>query len=146
MTSVLSWLVAQVVLLAFAYAYRCLTSFDDYKELRENNAAAGLSGGVTLIAFALVMAYPLPYYSSLLIFLPIAIVGSVVLILIRFVVDHAVLPGDRLDSEINKDHNWGAALIEGAVTIGLAIVLNLYVPQPGGDDFDICPNPEYYNE
>jgi len=143
---VLYWVITQVVLLAFAYAYRCLTSFDDYKELRENNAAAGLSGGVTLIAFALVMAYPLPYYSSLLIFLPIAIVGSVVLILIRFVVDHAVLPGDRLDSEINKDHNWGAALIEGAVTIGLAIVLNLYVPQPGGDDFDICPNPEYYNE
>jgi len=64
---------------------------------------------------------------------------------VRFIVDIAVLPGDRLDSEISKDKNWGAALIEGAVAVGLAFISNLYVPPPGAPYvnpdipyFDVC--------
>lgn len=103
------------------------------------NAAAGLSGGCTLVALAVIMSYPLPFFSSLLIFLPIAACGSIFLLIIRFIVDKAVLPGDRLDTEIKEDKNWGAALIEGAVLVGIAFVGNLYVPPPGGVDFEYCP-------
>ena len=58
----------------------------------------------------------------------------------RVVVDHLVLPGDKLDIEIKRDRNWGAALIEGAVAVGIAFVLHVYVPPPGPiDTYDVCP-------
>lgn len=135
----LYWVVTQVLLLIFCYIYRCLTAFDDHAELKAANAASGVSSAVTLVALAIVMSYPLPFFSSLIIFLPIAVVGAVFLLLIRFVVDFAVLPGDRLDREIKNDKNWGAALIEGAVAIGIAFVGNLYVPAPGEPgEYDAC--------
>ena len=36
-------------------------------------------------------------------------------------IDKLILPGDDLDKEIADDKNWGAALIEGAVAIGIAV-------------------------
>ena len=46
----------------------------------------------------------------------------------------------RLDREIKNDQNWGAALIEGAVAVGIAFVGNLYVPAPGAPgEYDVCP-------
>ena len=95
---------------------------------------------MTLVALALTMSFPLVYYSSLLIFLPIAVVGALVLVVMRFVVDFGLLPGDRLDVEIKRDRNWGAAIIEGSVSIGIAFVLHLYVPVPGPiETYDVCP-------
>jgi uncharacterized membrane protein YjfL (UPF0719 family) len=139
----LYWLVTQLILLIFCYVYRMITSYDDYEELKAANAASGLSGGVTLVALAVVISYPLPFFSSLLVILPIAACGGAFLIIIRFIVDFAVLPGDRLDREIKNDKNWGAALIEGAVAVGIAFVGNLYIPAPGGVDFEVCPTGEY---
>ena len=47
---------------------------------------------------------------------------------------------ERLDVEIKRDRNWGAAIIEGSVSIGVAFVLHLYVPVPGPiETFDVCP-------
>ena len=53
--------------------------------------------------------------------------------------------GDRLDREIKNDKNWGAALVEGCVGVGVALISNMYVPPPGApfvsndvDYFDIC--------
>jgi uncharacterized membrane protein YjfL (UPF0719 family) len=135
------WLVCQGILLAFAYTYRLITSFDDHAELAEGNMAAGFSGGTTLIALALVMSYPLSYYISLIIFLPISIVGALALMVSRVVVDRLLLPGDSLDHEIKVDKNWGAALIEGMVALGVAWICNMFVPTPGNPMTDdlICP-------
>ena len=109
------------------------------------DAGQGLSSGITLVALAVAMAFPIMYYESIIIFLPIALTATVALIIVRYIVDIAVLPGDRLDSEISKDKNWGAALIEGAVAVGLAFISNLYVPPPGAPYvnpdipyFDVC--------
>jgi uncharacterized membrane protein YjfL (UPF0719 family) len=133
--------VCQGILLAFAYTYRLITSFDDHAELAEGNIAAGFSGGITLIALALVMSYPLSYYISLIIFLPISIVGALALMVSRVVVDRLLLPGDSLDHEITVDKNWGAALIEGMVALGVAWICNMFVPTPGNPMTDdlICP-------
>jgi hypothetical protein len=38
--------------------------------------------------------------------------------------DKLILPGDLLDEEISKDQNWGAALIEGASSLVVAIIVN----------------------
>ena len=70
-------------------------------------------------------------YASLIIFLPIAVVGIVAVIAVRKIVDVFVLPGEPLDKEIVDDKNWGAAMIEGAVLLGVAFISNMYVPPPG---------------
>jgi len=141
----LYWIVCQTILLLFAYLYRLITSFDDHAELAAGNASAGLSGGLTLIALSLVMSYSISYYSSLIIFLPISVTGAVALVILRFVVDWLVLPGDRLDEEIKRDRNWGAALVEGLAAIGVAFVGQLFVPPPGNPQESdlICPSESF---
>lgn len=141
----LYWALAQFLLLVFCYIYRFLTVFDDHLALKEGNVAAGLSGGLTLVALAIVMSFPIMYFSSILLFLPVALTGTVVLMIIRKLSDKFILPGDALDKEIGNDQNWGAALIEGAVAVGLAYISNSYVPPPGApfvssdiDYFDVC--------
>lgn len=143
--TVLYWIVSQVMLLIIAYLYRCITVFDDYDELKKGNAAAGLSGAFTLISLAVIMAYPIPYYSSLGVFVPIALAGIIALLIIRKLVDAFVLSGAKLDKEIVDDQNWGAALVEGGIVLGVAFITNRYVPMPGppyvSDDiayFDVC--------
>ena len=83
------------------------------------------------MALAIVMSFPIMYFSSILLFLPVALTGTVVLMIIRKLSDKFILPGDALDKEIGNDQNWGAALIEGAVAVGLAYISNSYVPPPG---------------
>jgi len=143
--TVVYWLVSQVLLLVIAYLYRLITFFDDWEALKANNAAAGLSGGFTLVALSIIMAFPIPMYTSLIIFLPIALMAIIALMILRKIVDVFVLPGDKLDKEIAEDKNWGAVIIEGAVALGIAFVTNMYVPPPGArwvsDDipyWDVC--------
>jgi len=143
--TVIYWALTQVLLLLFAYVYRALTFFDDYVALREGNVAAGVSGGVTLVSLAIVMAFPVMYYASIILVLPIALTGILALMIVRKLVDQFILPGDSLDHEIVNDKNWGAALIEGAVAVGVAYISNSYVPPPGPpfisediDYFDFC--------
>ena len=143
--TVVYWLLSQTLLLLCAYIYRCLTVFDDWQALRDGNVAAGVSGGLTLIALAICMSYSVMYYASILVFLPVAVTYLFVLMALRKGCDKFILPGDELDKEIVTDHNWGAALIEGAVAIGIALISNMYVPPPGppfvSEDivyFDVC--------
>ena len=46
-----------------------------------------------------------------------------------------MLPGDKLDDEIMQV-NWGAAIIEGAVALAIALITNTYIKQAA--DFDQC--------
>ena len=143
--TVLYFAVSQFLLLITAYLYRLVTKFDDWEELKNGNVAAGLSGAFTLVAIAVIMAYPIPLYVSLIVFLPIAVTGIVALVILRVIIDKFVLPGEALDKEIVEDKNWGAAIIEGAAALGVAFIFNRYVPPPGPpfvspsiDYFDVC--------
>ena len=137
--TVLYWAISQLLLIVIAYIYRAITFFDDWDELKKGNVAAGVSGGITLVALAVIMAYPIPMYVSLLIFVPIALVGILALMILRKIVDLAVLPGNALDREIKDDKNWGAAIIEGGCAVGIAFIMNMYVPTPGNElTWDVC--------
>ena len=58
---------------------------------------------------------------------------------LRKIVDLAVLPGNALDREIKDDKNWGAAIIEGGCAVGIAFIMNMYVPTPGNElTWDVC--------
>ena len=141
--TVVYFAVGQLLLLITAYLYRLVTKFNDWAELKNGNVAAGLSGAFTLIAIAVIMAYPIPLYVSLIVFLPIAVTGIIALVILRVIIDKFVLPGEALDKEIVEDKNWGAAIIEGAAALGVAFIFNRYVPPPGPPF--VSPNIEYFD-
>jgi hypothetical protein len=41
----------------------------------------------------------------------------------RYIVDKLMLPGALLDEEISIDQNWGAALLEGSIAVGIALLM-----------------------
>ena len=43
----------------------------------------------------------------------------------RYIVDKFMLPGRLLDEEIKNDKNWGAAFVEGATAIAIALLVNV---------------------
>ena len=119
--------VGQAAFLLFGRLYQRISRFDLHHEIEQDNAAAGVAFGLSMIAVGILLADYIAAYNSLpgLIFwLP---VSFFFLITGRYIADKMLLPGALLDEEISQDHNWGAALIEGAVAIVIALVVgNLF--------------------
>ena len=55
------------------------------------------------------------------------LVGSLLLIATEYAMDRLILPGEALNKEISADKNWGAALISGVISVGLAFLLNTFL-------------------
>jgi uncharacterized membrane protein YjfL (UPF0719 family) len=52
-----------------------------------------------------------------------AISGAIALAVSRFVLDKFILPGAKLDEEIHRDHNWGAALLIGSLFVVISFLI-----------------------
>ncbi|MCD6532473.1 MAG: hypothetical protein J7L25_00120, partial [Deltaproteobacteria bacterium] len=95
--------------------------------IEQDNAAAGVAFGLSMVAVGILLADYIAAYNSipgLIFWIPISFFF---LITGRYIADKMLLPGALLDEEISQDHNWGAALIEGAVAIIIALVVgNLF--------------------
>lgn len=113
----------QAAFVLFSKLYQKVSAFDLHEEIENDNVAAGVSFGMTLIATGMLLSGYLMKYDS---FIGLAIwfvIGAFLLIVCRYLVDKVLLPGSSLDDEISRDRNWGAALIEGSSAIGLALLL-----------------------
>jgi len=117
------FVLAQLAFIVFGIIYQRMSAFDLHDEIERDNASAGIGFGLTLVAVALLLSGYLLNYDSLLGFLVWFFLGAILLVAGRKAVDRILLPGSKLDDEIKDDRNWGAALIEGAVAIGLALIL-----------------------
>ena len=119
--------VGQAAFILFGRLYQHISRFDLHHEIEQDNAAAGVAFGLSMIAVGILLADYIAAYDSLpgLIFwLPLSFFF---LITGRYIADKMLLPGALLDEEISQDRNWGAALIEGAVAIIIALVVgNLF--------------------
>ena len=119
--------VGQAAFLIFGRLYQRISRFDLHHEIEQDNAAAGVAFGLSMIAVGILLADYIAAYNSLpgLIFwLPLSFFF---LITGRYIADKMLLPGALLDEEISQDRNWGAALIEGAVAIIIALAVgNLF--------------------
>jgi len=122
--AVLYFVISQIAFLIFGLVYEKLTSYQLHKELESDNVAAGVAFGGNLVALGILVSKYLYTYDSLIGLLAWTALGGLMLMVSRVVVDKVFLPGDLLDDEIEKDRNWGAALIEVVVAIGLAWVIS----------------------
>lgn len=118
------FVVGQLGFIVFSLIYGSIIKFDLHGEIEKDNVAAGVSFGMTLIAVGILMSKTIGRTPSLVAFVVWFATGMVLLVITRFLVDKLILPGQKLDSEITKDRNWGAALIEGGAAVIVAFLLN----------------------
>jgi len=124
--------IGQLLLVMFALLYQRATAYDDQQELHQRkNLAVGLAFGGNLVAYSLLLMKGLTMSGGGLEtvadrvshFGYYAIIGAVVLPLLRIVNDRLFLPGVKLDDEIVEDRNVNAGLMEAGLAISMAAIL-----------------------
>ena len=128
LTSLAFFALGLVVLVAFALFYEVTTSFDIHDEIEKDNVAVGVAFGGNLIAIGLVMLKALSgdflgWASGITEFVVFALVGFVLLYVLRLLVDLMLLPKVRVSQEMSEGRNIGVALLESAVVISSSLIL-----------------------
>ena len=126
--SVAFLVLGMLVLVAYALFYQVVTPFDVHEEIEKDNAAVGVALGGNLIAIGIVTFKSIfgefvGWGESIASFLTFAVLGFVLLYVVRMLVDFVLLPGTRVSHELAVDRNLGAAFIESAVVISAALIL-----------------------
>ena len=84
---------------------------------------AGNLLAIGLITFKAVFGEFVGWTESITAFVIFAVIGFVLLYVVRIVVDLLLLPGTRVAEELTRDRNLGVAFIESGVLISSAMVL-----------------------
>ncbi len=127
-TAVIFFILGQVVLILFSKIYELLTPYSVHKEIEEENVAAGIAMGGTLVAFGIIIAAAahadfVSWTYNLIVFAELAISGMILLVFVRFFMDKLILVGDDLNREISEDKNLAAGFVEATIAVAFAIVL-----------------------
>ena len=117
-----------VVLILFALFYQLTTPFDIHGEIENNNTAVGVAMGGNLIAMGLVVFKAVfgNFYGwgeAIATFLTFAVIGFVLLVVLRLMVDFLVLPMTKISNELAVGRNVGVAFVESAVVISASLIL-----------------------
>lgn len=115
--------IGQLGLVIFGWLYIKISRYDVHAEIEKDNISAGVAFGLSLTAIAILLSGYLMSYNSILGFLLWFVIGLIVLLASRYIVDKLMLPGSLLDEEITNDQNWGAALLEGSIAVGIALLM-----------------------
>ncbi|MDA7541204.1 DUF350 domain-containing protein [bacterium] len=129
-TAVVFYLLGQVVLILFGLFYQWITSYDIHHEIEEDNVAAGVSLGFGMAAIGIILLKStfgdfISWEHNLAMFGIYAGTGFVTLMIVRKIVDVAILPRTTLHHEIVEDRNLNAALLEGTLSVGGAAAILL---------------------
>ena len=128
LSSLVFFVLGLIVLVLFALFYEISTSFDIHDEIEKNNTAVGVAFGGNLIAIGLVMLKALSgdfvsWAQSITEFVIFAVIGFVLLYVLRLIVDLLVLPRVKVAQEVSAQGNTGVAFIESAVVISSSLIL-----------------------
>ncbi len=115
--------IAQGCLILFFKIYARIVGYELLKELEADNAAAGVAAALSLVAIANILSYSLYSSYNLILFVFYFINGTIILIISRWLSDKIILSTSALKTEISRDRNWGAALIEGCLALAVSLIL-----------------------
>lgn len=125
---VLFFVLGQLCIISHGKLVEVLTPYNVQEQIvTQQNAAAGLSGGLHVLALSLLAANAVAEAFTLPVYFIWVLVGSLLLIATEYAMDRLILPGEALNKEISADKNWGAALISGVISVGLAFLLNTFL-------------------
>ncbi len=130
-STIVFWLLGQIVLIITSYVYDLLTPYSIHEHLEKDNVAVGVGFGGAIIALGILVkqgvsgdlvswSYNLYWFSVDVMF------GLALLPIVRFIADKILLPGEKLTDEIANQEkpNVGAALIEAFAYVGGAILIS----------------------
>lgn len=127
-TALAFYALGQGALIVFTWLYDWLTPYSLRAQIEQDNVAAGVGFGGSLIAIGIIVlravsgdfvgwVEDLQYLGLNVLLVFVYLVG------VRLFFDRILLPKSDLNTEITRDRNVGAGLLEGAVSIGFAAVL-----------------------
>lgn len=116
------------VLVLYALFYQVTTVYDIHDEIEKDNAAVGVTMAANLIAVALVAFKAvagefLGWSESLIGFVVFAVIGFLLLVIVRWIIDKAMFPKVKIADELSSAQNAGVAFIVGGVVISTALIL-----------------------
>jgi len=121
--TVVFFIIGIVGFVLFAFIYQKTTNYDLHDEIEKDNIAAGTAFGFSLTSIGIILSSYLYRSYSIVGFVAYLIIGIVLLTVSRFLLDKIILPKSPLDKEISQDKNWGAALIEGSISLIIALIV-----------------------
>ncbi len=127
-TAIVFFIVGQCSLFLFTLLYDWFTPYVIQDELKNGNMAAGAALGGNLIALGIIVCNGVAgdfigWQENLSSLLVTNIAAFIFLPLIRLMMDKLVIPAADLSTEITRDRNLGAGMLEGTVSISFALVL-----------------------
>lgn len=127
-TALVFFFLGQAILILFTFLYNVITPFDIHDEIENDNVAAGVAFGGTLVALGVILMNGskgdfISWEHNLSKFALSAIAAFIVLPMARYFIDKMVLSGSDLNHEIAKDRNLGAGLLEMTVAISFSALL-----------------------
>jgi len=126
------FVLGQAVLLAIYELYQWITPFHVTEEIEKGNVAAGLAVGGILTAQGLILsasiAGPFTGWSAdLASFAISALMGVILLLVTRKVIDWLFLPHTTLEIEIERDQNVAALALTEGMIIAVAIIISAVI-------------------
>lgn len=129
-TVIAFWALGQLILIITGLVYNLITPYSIHDEIEKDNVAAGVSFSGAVIAVGAIIGFAAEsdfesWAENLFDFIGYAVIGLVLLPLIRLATDKVLLPTVKLTDEIvnQEKPNLGAAYIEAFAYIAGAFII-----------------------
>ncbi len=130
-TATVFWVIGQVLLFLTVKIYNLITPYDIHEHIEKDNVAVGVGFAGALIAMGNLIRFAITdefvgWGESLGYVAILAVIGLILLPIVRFLTDKILLPGQNLTDEIvnQEKPNVGAALIESFAYIAGSVLIS----------------------
>ena len=130
-TVLVFWALGQVLLILAGLVYERITPYNIHEEIEKDNVAAGVSFAGALVSIGVIIGLAAEgdftaWSIDLPVYIGFAVLGLILLPIIRLLTDKVLLPTVKLSDEIaaQKKPNVGAAYIEAFSYIAAAFIIS----------------------
>ncbi len=127
-SAVLFFILGQMALLIFGFLYELTTPFNVRSEIQNNNLAAGIGLGGTLMAFGIILMASLSgpftgWAHDILSFCLYTVYGIIMLLVFKTIIGKLLLPTTTIAVEIKEDRNVAAMIVVECAINAVAIII-----------------------
>lgn len=130
-TVLVFWALGQVLLILAGLVYELITPYNIHEEIEKDNVAAGVSFAGALVSIGVIIGLAgegdfTAWSIDLPVYMGFAVLGLILLPIIRLLTDKVLLPTVKLSDEISAQEkpNVGAAYIEAFSYIAAAFIIS----------------------
>ncbi len=130
-TVLVFWALGQVLLILAGLVYELITPYNIHEEIEKDNVAAGVSFAGALVSIGVIIGLAgegdfTAWSVDLPVYIGFAVLGLILLPIIRLLTDKVLLPTVKLSDEISAQEkpNVGAAYIEAFSYIAAAFIIS----------------------